>query len=335
MGRSGVVGVLIAAMACVVVACVPGPPDDGGTTTTTAAPARCGEVVEAPLPQGAHEDQVSADGRRLVYVRGNEVHAVELATGADRVVAVLPAERSYRGLRLTRDGTRIGIHTNDAGTEPRRAWIIDVETETETETATELDWSALDWPRWTITHGFSGDLSVFASSHGDLVRIVPTDGSPVRHVDLPETYGIRIDETGSTLVARHQAWRNGSLVGHGLDLGSWGGVTDLSDDGARALVDTDDAVHLWHLDSGHVEPLTLPTGHPVAGYGAVLTEGDVYIGGATVDGVEGVWRIDRTTGEATLMPPILDGVTGTSDDGRVITSTTGQYFRCAGSTSRR
>ena len=324
MRRSGMAGVLVATVACALAACVPEPP--GGATTTTTLPAACGEVVEAPLPHGAYDDQVSADGRRLAYLMGNEVHVRELETGEDRVVAVLPADRSYRGLRLTRDGTRVGVHTNDARTEQRRGWIIDVDT----DMATELDWTSLDWPLWTTTHGFSGDLSVFVSSHGDVVRIVPTDGSPIRHLELAEIHRLQIDETGSTLAARSQVWRQGSYREHGLELGMWGGVTHLSHDGAQALVETEDDVFLWYLESGLVEPLTLPTGEPVPGYGAVVSAGGVYVGGATVGGVEGVWRIDRTTGEATLMPPMRDGVTGMTDDGRVITSTTGQFFRCSG-----
>jgi hypothetical protein len=41
------------------------------------------------------------------------------------------------------------------------------------------------------------------------------------------------------------------------------------------------------------------------------------------------WRVDRATGTWTPLPSSFDGITGISDDGRVMTSTSSQIFVCS------
>lgn len=311
-------------------------PTTTAPTTTVPEPAACNTVTEVPLGEGlGRSASVSADGVFVAFVLGSTIQMKNTISGAEfRIGTQLPTTQSYSQLKISADGTRVGVVGQSTGSTARRAWIIDVRT----DVATELDWSQVDWPNFTYARGFSDDLSAFVTwrSGTDQVRIIPSDGSPIRFVTIPSAGASQayLDGDASTIADGKVVWRDGQLLTYPGAAGGVAWVVDVNRAGDRALVSSDTGTFIWDLDDGGLTQVGPGPGETSAdtGWAQMSEDGRFVVRTAILDGQDPeyvVWRADRSTGTWTPLPRIFDGITGISDDGRVMTSTNSQIFVCS------
>lgn len=306
------------------------------STTTIPEPASCDTVTEVPLGDGQGRNaSVSADGVFVAFVLGSTIQMKNTISGAElRIGTTLPTTQSYSQLKISADGTRVGVVGQSTGSTARRGWIIDVRN----DVATELDWSQVDWPNFTYARGFSDDLSAFVTwRYGtDQVRVIPSDGSPIRFITIPSSGASQayLDDDASTIADGKVVWRDGQLLSYPGAAGGVSWVVDVNRAGSRALVSSDTGTFIWHLESGELVQVGPGPGETSAdtGWAQLSEDGRFVVRTAIIDGQAPdvvVWRADRSTGTWTPLPYIFDGVTGISDDGRVMTSTNSQIFVCS------
>jgi hypothetical protein len=307
-------------------------------TTTVPEPAACDTVTEVPLGDGQGRNaSVSADGVFVAFVLGSTIQVKNTVSGAEfRVGSTLPTAQSYSHVKISADGTRVGVVGQSSGSTARRAWIIDIRNGIDTE----LDWSGVDWPNFTYARGFSDDLSAFVTwrSGTDQVRIIPSDGSPIRVVTIPSSGYAQayLDDDASTISDGLVVWRDGQVLTYPGTAGPFTWVVDVNRAGDRALMSSESGTFIWDLDDDGLVQVGPGPGETSAdtGWAQMSEDGRFVVRSATV--VSGgqepeyvSWRVDRATGTWTPLPSSFDGITGISDDGRVMTSTSSQIFVCS------
>ncbi|MGB3412429.1 MAG: hypothetical protein WBA45_14670 [Microthrixaceae bacterium] len=327
--RSRVSILLVAVAVAVAVGCVP-PPDDGGTEPTSS----CDKIVEHPLASGtswAARSSVSADGSRIAFIRDGRIIVREVATSVERdITGDLAVGLPVGTLQISTDGGQVGVTLPGIVGANRDGYLIDVDT----AESTRLDWSGFDWTTDMVGVGFSGDLSafVFAQASSSKYWVVAGDGSPARSVTLDATWDTRLNRDASVIASGLKVNVRGTVHTYDGPDAATAVVVDLDASGDRALVTSSGKAYFWYLATGSVEALPMAPGEAFSGPGWARASDDgrfVVRSGSPANGDWGVRRFDLLTGEVTPLPRIFDGVTGISNDGRVITSTNASYFRCA------
>ncbi len=315
-------------MAVMVVGCVP-QPGDGGTDPAGS----CQKIVEYPLASGtswAARSSVSADGSRIAFIRDGRIMVREVATSVERdITGDLAVGLPLGTLQISADGDQVGVTLPGIIGANRDGYLIDVET----ADSTRLDWSGLDWTTDMVGVGFSGDLSAFVFAQASSARywVVSGDGSPARSVALESTWATRLNLDASVIASGMKANVRGTVHTYEGPDATSAVVVDLNASGDRALVTSSGKAYFWYLETGLVEALPMAPGEVSSepSWARASDDGRFVVRSVSLaDGDGGVWRFDLATGEVTTLPRIFDGVTGISNDGRVITSTNAAYYRC-------
>lgn len=298
-----------------------------------ANPDACSKIVEHSLiPPGTWGSKatVSADGRRVAFIRDGRVIVRETTDGTEHdITGDLAIGLPLGSLRISTDGTKVGVTLPGIVRADREGYIIDVAT----GTAQRLAWPEAQWASGVEGIGFSGDLSafVFRQSGTTTYWVVPSDGSPNRQVELDSYGGERMDEDASVLASGTSIVVDGTRYTYEGPDADTATIVDIDRSGFRTLLTSAGRAYYWYPTTGVVEALPLAPGETASDGGWARSSDDgrfIIRGGQTIDGDWGVWRFDRVTGSTVALPLIFDNVTGVSDNGRVFTSTNASYFAC-------
>ncbi len=309
--------------------CAPQPGDGGPNPSSS-----CDEIIEYPLASGtswAARSSVSADGSRIAFIRDGRIIVREVATSIERdITGDLAVGLPLGTIQISSDGDRVGVTLPGIVGADRDGYLIDVDT----AQATRLDWSGLNWTPDLVGVGFSGDLSAFVFRQTSIAKywVVPGDGTPARSVSLDSTWDTRMNRDASVIASGLNVNVRGTIHTYPGPASATAMVADLDASGSRALVTGSAKAYFWDLETGSVTALPMAPDEAFsdAGWARASDDGRYVVRtGSLFDGDWGAWRFDLLSGEVTSLPRSFDGVTGISNDGRVITSTNASYFRCA------
>lgn len=295
----------------------------------------CTEIVEYELQSGgswASAATVSADGKRVAFVRDGRIVIREIRTGIEYdVTGDLAVGLPFGSLRIAADGEHVGVTLPGIVRPDRDGYVVDVAS----GEALHLAWPDAQWASGVDGVGFSPDLStfVFREQGTSAYWVIPSDGTAGRRVQLAGYGFLRMNGDASVLAAGITVDYHGTARTYtGPDADS-AQIMDLNRSGSRALITSANKAYFWHIESDTVEALPMAPGEATAdpGWARASDNGRFVVrSGNLAGGGWGVWRFDTKTGEVTPLPAIFDGVTGISDDGRVMTSTNRSYFTCEG-----
>lgn len=323
--------VLLAATVITTASCASEPSSGSGV-----GPERsCGEIVEYQLSSGeswTSAPTVGADGTRIAFVRDGRIIVREIRTGIEYdVTGELAVGLPFDSLRIAANGKQIGVTLPGIVRPDRDGYVVDVTT----GEAVHLAWPDAQWASGVDGMGFSPDLSafVFREQGTSDYWVIPSDGTASRRVQLGSHGFLRMNADASVLAAGVTVDHHGTAYTYtGPDADS-AQIMDLNRSGSRALITSANKAYFWYIETDTIEALPMAPGEATTdpGWARASDNGRFVVrSGNLAGGGWGVWRFDTKTGEVTPLPAIFDGVTGLSDDGRVITATNRSYFVCEG-----